>query len=704
MAYYILNVAIILLFSFLSGDCFKTLFKLNYIKYLTPVGFFILAALLYPGYYFITLYQHDYLLVPQWFIIYTFIILIFILLISLVLIKQIYFLILDIWKNKIDVLIGIGLFIILFLIFINIKFDYRVDDINFYGDYIPTRIYMVQSSLTNYDYQSSYILFSVMLQISKKIFDFSNLLDIGYIFNVQGMLGCWFISFMFMECFNIVKEKFNNKKIFIPLIIGIIIFFASDYWVYSYPHFTGTLRVVGITYLLIMLYHHINDGSWYSRIALMFLFGGLLAVNSSGFFIGAIILYAYVLYMMINNKSNYIKDGIFFSIYIASFALLFFPSLTKYVLILYGILLLIIITRLDRYIEKALNYCKIGWIVMFLIPIGIIVLTYVFHIPNSEMFNIMVSSRNFFDNINNFDMVPDLFNHTNIFYTLFNCLFWLLVIFGVIRNYKFNNFFITILFVTIITFYNPFVFRFISYYITNVAYYRITGIIYNPIVLISLLYALKIKRMKFNKQLILGFLFLLVITKLPFSDIEEVFTNKDDYSYLYHTSQTDLQAIRELEQIHLSTYEGTDEELALEEQKNPFIHDELLNVASQVYGAQLFVTQEYTKYGTIDNLLEDRFAYAVIDNSEFEQVFARRIPGYELPDVDYNKACSLAYNKQLDYVVLDAQYNWELQTGLWPCSVQVGQDIGTYRILKMDYAYWQENIDLGYTQVYEVTN
>lgn len=704
MAYYILNAAIILIFSFLSGSCFRSIFKLNYIKYSIPVGYFILAALLYPGYYFTTLYQHDYLLVTQWFLLYTFFIFALILIVSLIQVKNIYHLIIELWNERIYALIGFLLFIVLFVVFVNIKFDYRVDDLNFYGDYIPTRIYMIQSSLKNYDYQSSYILLSVLLQVSKKILDFGKLLDVGFIINVEGMVGAWIIAFMFMECLHIIKAKYTNIKMIIPLIIGVILFFVSDYWIYSYPHFTGTLRVVGITYLLLMLKKHAEDGNWYSRIALVFLFGGFLAVNSSGFFIGAIILYGYILYMMINRKENYIKDATCFSLYIASFALLFFPALTKYALLFYACLFIIMILRLDRYIEKALNFCKIGWLIMFAVPLGIFILTYYFNIPALSMFNMLVSSRNFFDNINNFDMVPDLFNHTTIFYTFFNLCFWILLAIAIIKNYKMNNMLIVIVFVTIITFYNPFVYRFISYYITNVAYYRISGIIYNPIVLIALLNLLEVKRMKFNKELILIYLFVMIAAKLPFSGLEQILTKKDDYSYLYHTSETDIQTIRELEQIHLSTYEGTAEEIALEEQRNPFIHDDQLNIASQVYGAELFVTEEYTKYGTINNLLEDRFAYTIIETSEFEQVFARRIPGYDLPEVDYNKACSLAYNNKVDYVVLDAQYNWELQTGLWPCSVQVGEDIGTYRILKMDYAYWQENIDLGYTEVYEPAN
>ncbi|MEG0576433.1 MAG: hypothetical protein RR500_01070, partial [Bacilli bacterium] len=120
-----------------------------------------------------------------------------------------------------------------------------------------------------------------------------------------------------------------------------------------------------------------------------------------------------------------------------------------------------------------------------------------------------------------------------------------------------------------------------------------------------------------------------------------------------------------------------------------------LNVASHIYGLQLFSNYK------LNNLLSDRFAYAIIEDDEFEQIFYRRQPGIEDYPANYEKSCSFAASKSLDYVILDAQYNWQLQEGLWPCSELLFEE-GNYRVLKMNYDYWNWNILQGYTEKYEI--
>ena len=166
-------------------------------------------------------------------------------------------------------------------------------------------------------------------------------------------------------------------------------------------------------------------------------------------------------------------------------------------------------------------------------------------------------------------------------------------------------------------------------------------------------------------------LFMLKITmfRLPH------FTLKD-FNHLYHIDDGDIEVMEILERDYLS-----------KDDKQSY------NFASQIYGAQLFSKEK------IDNILEDRFAYVVFDSSEFERVFYRRQPGVEDTEVDYSHACGLALSKNLDYVIIDAQYNWQLQEGLWPCA-EVLFEHDYYRVLKMNYDYYNYNLQQGIVEEY----
>ena len=147
----------------------------KYIGFSTPTGFFVLLALLYPGYYLITKYQHDPILISKYYIYYTTIVFILAIIFSVIFYKSIANAIKIDFKNYKLVLLALCFFIILSFIFIHTKIDYRTDDINYYGVYIPVRIFIFYSNTLTYDYQSSYVLYSVLMELSKIITNICNL-------------------------------------------------------------------------------------------------------------------------------------------------------------------------------------------------------------------------------------------------------------------------------------------------------------------------------------------------------------------------------------------------------------------------------------------------------------------------------------------------------------------------------------------------
>ena len=699
MVVYLLITLGIVFISFLSGLVVTSAFKLDFKKYfhfLAPVGYVSLLGILYPGYLLGTLFIDNTIYRGYFYIAYTAIIIFIILILSLLGIKKIIAYFKNLKNHIPEIIMAIVLIIIMIVIFMFTQYNYRLDDINYYGIYIPDRVFRDSVFDVVYDCQSFYIFYSIIL----KAFEFvsstlnvANYLSIGFVFNVPGFVDIIMVSLFTVSLFSYFKKKTDNKIIPYVILLSIVFMLYTDYWMMHYLHTTGILRMLPISLIILFISYYQEDKN-INTILIGLMFAGLIGINSSGFFISAVILYGYLIYAGINKKNGYIRDLMIWALIPLTYGFAYLNDngmfIIYYLLIVaYILMIFVCIFKLDKYIEYALNKFYLCHILMVIVPIGLTVLTYVFNIPSIEQLN-AIGGRHFFDNINNFDMVPDLFN-TKIQFVIFNILFWVLLIVAMIKNYKMKNFAISLTFITLLTFFNPFVYRFVAVFITQSAYNRINNVFYNPVVIgIIVCYLLSDK--KIFKYMTLYFIVVMAVAKVVFLDTRYFAKDLSDHNFMYHVSQNELNIIQAVESQYISTLEDT-ENLEAEKAKNPFLEDGTLRLASQIYGAQLFTYTESM------NMLEDRFSYVMLDTEEFERVFVRRIPGYELPEANYNHACSLAFDKKIDYVILDAQYNWELQTGLWPCSYEVltEMDKGNYRVLKMDYEYWEYNINQGST-------
>lgn len=699
IVYLLITLAIVFL-SFLAGLVVTSAFKLNFNKYfhfLAPIGYVCLLGLLYPGYLLVTMLVDDAMQRAYLYVGYTAFVIFIVLILSLLGIKKAINYVKNLRYHIPEIIMAMILIIVMIVIFMLTQYNYRLDDVNYYGKYIPDRIFSDSVFDVVYDCQSFYIFYSVILNVFKYIssaLSIANYLDIGFVFNVIGFVDIIMVSLFTVSLFAYFKNKTDNKAIPYIIILSIIVMLFSDYWMMHYLHTTGILRMLPISFIIILISYYQEDKN-INPCLISFMFAGLIGINSSGFFISAVILYGYLIYAGINKKTGYIKDLMIWAVIPLTYGLVYLNNegmrtLCYVLVVAYVIMIFVCMFKLDKYLEYALNNFYLCYIIMFAVPIGLTILTYAFNIPTIEQLN-SVGGRQFFDNINNFDMVPDLFN-LKLQYVIFNALFWLLIFTAIIKNYKLKNFPVTLTFVTLLTFFNPFVYRFITVFITAIAYNRINNVFYNPVVIGSIACYLLTDK-KIIKYLTISCLLIMASVKIIFLDTRYFAKDLDDHNFMYHISQEELDIIQAVEGQYVATLED-EENLDEEKAKNPFLEDGTLRIASQIYGAQLFT------YVDSRNMLEDRFSYVMLDSDEFEQVFVRRVPGYDLPEANYEHACALAYDKKVDYVILDAQYNWELQTGLWPCSYEVltEMDKGNYRVLKMDYQYWEYNINQGYVE------
>lgn len=681
MIYYAVNAAIVLFISFIVGNLTINLFKLkeDYFSFASPIGFLVLMAILQIGYYFLTLFNANATVYMK----YTYSVFLIMFALGLsnlsIFVKSIK----RLWHNKTKIVISIILILASLYLFAFTDINFRLDDMNFYADFIPNRIYNNYPIQIHYSYQGFYLLISSLLGLAKYFTLFgiqSDYLSLGFIQWVPAIITSVTLSFMITDMYSFAKRVLKNKysAAIVWLFSTIIIY--SDYWYNNFLHFGGTLRRLAVIYILLLLIRYAKNRYNRDIYLLSLLFGAYFSISSSGFFLDVIIIFAYIIYEIFNNNHGYIKNALILMLYPVSFACVYNKLFLYLFAILYLICIGLILLKYDVYLEKVLY--KTRFIVLFIIPIACILCTYILHLPSEQLFIEMVEGRQFFDNINKFDMIPDLLNITSIDNIIFNGLFWLgilgICIYGILHK---DNIICVLMLVIMICFFNPIVYKMISCYITGVAFFRITDIFYNMIFFIYISYILKSFFAKYG--LMCSLCVLLVLSAIRIHEFEiPNYNTSDDHNIMFRSSNFSLNLMKSLEEYIIENEE-------IEDVKNM----DTIYIVSHIYGIQYYTDLN------VYNQLSDRYSYKIIDNDEFEKTFARRYPGYDLPEADYEKACSLAALRYTKYFIIDAQYNWELQTGLWPCS-QVILERENFRVLKFNEEYWQENLDLGYTKDY----
>lgn len=678
MTYFIIVAFSLIFISSLVGILTISLFKINlkYVTFSSPIGFLVLLALLQLGYFLIMMLNLD----NFYFVYYTVLLFVLIIISSIVFYRKI----IDYFKSfpnrLIKVIIALLISIIVIYIFSKVEFNFRFDDMNFYGKFIPNRITSASEYSFSYSYQAFYILISVCVYLSKFLSFlgiYTEFLPLAFVIWVPAILTVYFFAFTLSDFISFIKEKVKLNWITITLWIAVVGIIFFEYWYFTHPHFAVTLRRLPMIYLFYFIEKDV-DIKKMSRntILLSLLFGASFAISSSGFFIDMILIYCYAVFMLIKKQRRILCRVAIMSIYPIIFACSYITILQLPFILTYILIIALTVSNYDIYVEKVLQ--KLVYIVMLLVPVIIIYLTYINPIFSPEYIQLYIGDRAFFTPINSFDMVTDILNfnfHSSTF--IFNMLFWILIlVYLVLKGFKNRDYVFWILLVFFITFYNPLVFTFISTSLTSFAYYRISDIFLN-IVILSIIFIDLIKISGKYKYLIVTFAGCMFALKLINFDIN-MLKSGADFNMIYHAKQSELDIINKLQEEYLKF-----------EDRSSF------KIASHIYGIQLLNSVN------IENQLEDRFAYEKLENDEFERIFYRRQPGFEDIDVNYQHACTLAFEKETDYVILEAQYNWQLQEGLWPCSELLFEE-GNYRVLKTNYDYWEWNILQGYTEKYVI--
>lgn len=656
----VLGILFLLILSFLTGSLLPG--KIKSCFFLMPVGFFVLVVLLQIGYYPLEFLNIG----NKYFHMYTVIIFLLIIMLSFSNRKKVQSLLQEsLKKYKFWILLAF-LFFILMALYSSIDLSLMNSDVNYYAELINQGVISneVRQGISPMYCNQGYYRFLSSFQYLLMKFNVLNENINSYIILtwLSSGISIFFQSsitiFLCEKITEISKSKIN-KLIYIFTMISITLF---NTWVIWSPSYGNTFRRIVLICIIFYMYEWIKEKNQYYVILLCILFQAYISFTSTGLFLGGMLLFSFIVYCAIHK----IK-GIFPLFVILIFPLLFFATFIKPVLIIPALILyplLVFLLKFSSWIEEKLfSYYK---------PI-IIVVVILFSIISIFFTNLEMQSFFF---VPSHDLVYDLVSFDGLVKIIFSFAFWSLLLSPFVFERKRNmSLSWVIAIVTILVFFNPLVFSFVYTYLTNEVYWRITDLIFNPIIILLFIYICEKTDSKIYKIFISISLIVLSICNLNLMFSKMQFNFTSDYNRIYHIDESELELIRNFEQYLTVNGEEKDE----------------IVVISQIFGIDVISNYD------ISNIFDFIVWRTPNKNGEFFETFKRKTHMDIEENRNTSKGCRYANERNVEYLLIDAQYNWDIEEGMWSCIEKIIDENG-FRIFKLRYDLWEYNINMGYVQ------
>ncbi len=667
--------AFIICTSILLGKVLCTYFSLNE-KFLFsfPLGFTVLIGLLqliyYPGQ--IMLLSFDYFL---------YVTLILIALVWLVIIinikklRHVYACV-----NKKELIIGLvvcaSFFLVCCLIYSKIEFQTRYDDLYFYMPTIKDKIdsSSIPKLSAMYQFAGIYDFYAVVSKIinalSLRLYGTSYLV-IGTTSWVGGILLYMLLSTTIYNLFYICKSKAKCKLVPYVSLIVVILITLSSYWYFQTPYLGNSMRRLTLIIPILLLSDKGKEMKLTYKLLISVCFFGLTAQTSTGLIFIVCIVYAYLIYALFMKLENYIHSIAVIALPGAIMLSLYLPYTFKAVLGIYLVYTILTVTKKVQLIEKFFNVHK--YKILLGVPVLFALISlWLNQTPNSYVYNYFtIDDFNFFDS-HEFEGIVHLFDFKFItindyLKTIFCVGMWAIIIANIIKEKKektkdFNAYLIG---VVLLTFFNPLVFRFVVNNMTGIVYFRLYDLFFNPLsIMIGMGWICSLISSKWLKCV-----FLAIIIGVSIPEVQKnqswigLQEYSDSYNVFYHTSNDEIEVFQQLEKFITS--------------------GETPVVASQIYSSDVFA--DYPIINIKDNIL----VYPDSDLSneaELQRILYRHEPGLREVSADHIQACILMQEKNVEYVILDAQYNPNLESGVGYCGEKIFE-VGAYRVFKLDYSW-----------------
>lgn len=491
-----------------------------------------------------------------------------------------------------------------------------------------------------YDFQSYYTLGSFLLFAFEPI---QRLLSPN-LFMITSGLYIWVFSILFytLEFTLFVGLAVHFKKLkSLAFVVGALIFlgfFSATYYNLTFAFFGNTIRTWIVTFLLFEIVRRYDeqDFSLKSHVWMMLLSSALIAVSSTGFFLGFMLLVAYVLLLFF--RQEHIK------FYISRILIIILPTFVfalYYMLIPSALVLVILVlfyggiwllTYLKGNVQAIiLNIVK--WSLWIGFPTVILVYSLSQIIKGGSIY------PSFFQDHRAYDMVWYYFNIEDNFKGFLNSLFFISLILFLIKSKSSLR---EVLIVLIILFINPISVYFVHKFLASVVYYRSYELIFNPFTVFMFVIGIESliqSRFLVNRILFASLIVFLVPNVLlhSFYYYHDSFIPNDTYNTLYKLDNSQIEPLSVLKT-----------KVLLENYKEAKVVSQIETVLSHVPNVINILNNDVIR-GI------DKFSIRPEESKLLNIFIVRDFIGQEIFDKepDYENTCNYLIDEKVDFVIVD---------------------------------------------------
>lgn len=563
------------------------------------------------------------------------------------------------------------LVIISYLLTFLTHYNLRSDDLNVYVPYISNLVNGARLGY-QYDYQGFYWLLSFIIKAFNRLFPNNGIFPMGII-----VLITTFILFILIYVtFRTIKGWFKGIQVYdYFLFLAVIAYMIFQFWYIAYPSYGNTFRRISVIWILLGVSTYFRKPSWKILSLISLSMFALVNFSSTGIFLSFMILYGLAhVFAWMNDEDIWMKLW-FLSPSFSIWSVLYRNEFLPVVLAFHGLMIVLWLAKKTEILDRL--WIRFHTYILILVPVVFFLL--VKFMP--DRFGSYMPWLNFFTNPQ-YEMLIHYLRFDFAFLrvsllSIFNIFLWLMMVIALLNLNKVHEpGFKTILYlllVILITFFNPFVARFVMTNLTNLAYFRIYDILVNPVTIIVVFsVALNHVNQDFFKPILRWTQIAILLMGIVTSDLWIYLDFSGKVDPIYHVTKDELKVFRELK-----TY------LAKEE------ISENINLISQIYGNHLITDIHFTLINTtrIDSL--DELYKQTDDLSLINQIFYIKT-GESMPYTPpYNQTCLLTRKLDVDFIIVEAQYNWDVENGLGYCAEKIFE-VGNYRVFRMRYEWLEQ--------------
>lgn len=565
---------------------------------------------------------------------------------------------------------AISLLAFIFSLFI--KSDFRTDDLNVYIPYIKGLFNGARLG-GQYDFQGFYWLNSIFLKIYNIMKDFPlipSMLPLGFISLITSISLFVWLGYTFQKIWIYFKQHFKIKFI----VFFVLVYTIVQFWYIAYPSYGNTFRRVAVIWILFSFIKYLEKKSLKTILIISFEFILLVNFSSTGIFLSFFLLYAFLHVLTIIKSTNILKTIWLLSPAFSIWSILYLPSFFPIVLFYHFLMVVIQLTKSFDFCDSV--WSKIQPFVLYSAPIFFFLLTILF----PQRFNSYMPWLNFFTNPE-FEMLNHYlrFDFSTLNFAMLsivNIVFWLIYIIAIYISFAkplktYQKAITYVLFVTLLTFFNPIVARFVISNFTNLAYFRIYDIIFNPITIIV---CISIILDTYKKKWLLNTLSLIITITLIVGIISSNLWNYLDFTGnihpLYHVNKDEVEVMEKLKEY-----------IEKEQISQP------IRLVTQIYGTHLITDMDVSILNStrIDNQAE--LFEKSDERSKLDQIFLIK-DGYITAEYEqpFTQTCKITKYFKTDFVILNAQFNWDVENSLGYCAEKV-VEVGNYRVFRMRFEW-----------------